>query len=400
MKVQCPKCSAAYQIDKSKLPPKGAYGRCPKCQTRFLVKKEAVPRDRAKWEDNKICPKCGYERQPSDVALDYKCPLCGVVYSEVSAKTREGEAKQKLRAVAGHQRKLGQQGVQKRNIGKRKKIITISISLILITVYFGAKLYVEKAAKTKIDNAIAKLGDVVNIDYENINADLLRLNLHIQGVSVSRPEQKEKVNITDIIIYDIDSGSRIPSYLNLEINGIRGNAGGLGGLGELGYNTIEGDIELDYRYDGEKKEFQLNKFKCSAAEMEAVETSFHLGNVHINQKNILALLFGYPQILLYQATLNYKDNSLVPRLFELGAKKNGKGVNDFKLEIIQKIDHMISKEGDEVSAETLRAIKGFIDDPKKIEISASPRKPVPIGFIQGLKDFRSISKFLNLKITK
>ena len=132
MKVQCPKCSAAYQIDNSKLPPKGAYGKCPKCQTRFLVKKEAVPRDKAKWEDNKICPKCGYERQPHDVAPDYKCPLCGVVYSEVIAKPREGEAKQKLRAVAGHQRKLGTQGVQKRKIGKRKKIIIISILLILI----------------------------------------------------------------------------------------------------------------------------------------------------------------------------------------------------------------------------------------------------------------------------
>lgn len=283
---------------------------------------------------------------------------------------------------------------------KRIRVITITIVLVLIAVYFGAKLYVEKAAKTRIDNAIAKLGGAVNIDYEDISADLLRLNLHIEGVSVSQAGQKKKVHISDIVIYDIDSGSGIPSYLNLEINGIRGDVGDLGGLGELGYNTIEGDIKLDYRYDGEKKEFQLNKFRCSAAEMGAIETSFHLGNVHIEQKNILALLFGYPQILLHQATLNYKDNSLVPRLFELGAKKNGKGLNDFKLEIIQKIDHMISKEGDEFSAETLRAIRGFIDDPKKIGISVSPQKPVPIGLIQGLKDFQSISKLLNIKITK
>lgn len=283
---------------------------------------------------------------------------------------------------------------------KRIRVITITIVLVLIAVYFGAKLYVEKAAKTRIDNAIAKLGGAINIDYEDISADLLRLNLHIEGVSVSQAGQKKKVYITDIVIYDIDSGSGIPSYLNLEINGIRGDVGDLGGLGELGYNTIEGDIKLDYRYDGEKKEFQLNKFRCSAAEMGAIETSFHLGNVHIEQKNILALLFGYPQILLHQATLNYKDNSLVPRLLESGAKKNGKGLKDFKLEIIQKIDHMISKEGDEFSAEILRAIRGFIDDPKKIGISVSPQKPVPIGLIQGLKDFQSIGKLLNLKITK
>ncbi len=346
------------------------------------------------------CPKCGCKRQPSDVAPEYKCPLCGVVYSEVHAKTSAGEAKQELRSVVGHERKSEQQDVQKRNIGKRKKVVTIGIVLVLIAVYFGAKLYVEKAAKKRIDNAIAKLGGAVNIDYKNIRADLLRLNLHIEGVSVSHAGQKEKVNIADIVIYDIDPGSGIPSYLNLEFNGIRGNVGDLGGLGELGYNTIEGDIKLDYRYDGKKREFQLNKFSCSAAEMGAIETSFHLGNVHIDQKNILALLFGYPQILLYQAALNYKDNSLVPRLIESGAKKNGKGINDFKLEIIQKIDHLISKEGDEFSAETLRTIRGFIDDPKRIGISVSPQKPVPIGLIQGLKDFQSISKLLNLKITK
>ena len=283
---------------------------------------------------------------------------------------------------------------------KRIRVITITIVVILIAVYFGAKLYVEQAAKKRIDNAIAKLGGAVNIDYEDISADLLRLNMHIEGVSVSQAGQKEKVNITDIVIYDIDPGSGIPSYINLEINGIRGNVGDLGGLGELGYNTIEGDIKLDYRYDGKKREFQLNKFRCSAAEMGAIETSFHLGNVHIEQTNILALLFGYPQILLHQATLNYKDNSLVPRLFESGAKKNGQGLSDFKLEIMQKIDQMISKKGDEFAAETLRAIRGFIDDPKKIGISASPQKPVPIGLIQGLKDFQSISKLLNLKITK
>lgn len=30
----------------------------------------------------KACPKCAYERQPSDVAPDYACPSCGLVYAK------------------------------------------------------------------------------------------------------------------------------------------------------------------------------------------------------------------------------------------------------------------------------------------------------------------------------
>jgi len=39
MKIECPKCKAFYNVDDSKIPERGIYGRCPKCQARFLVKK-------------------------------------------------------------------------------------------------------------------------------------------------------------------------------------------------------------------------------------------------------------------------------------------------------------------------------------------------------------------------
>ncbi len=39
MKVQCPKCEAAYKISDSKIPDKGGYARCFKCQARFFLMK-------------------------------------------------------------------------------------------------------------------------------------------------------------------------------------------------------------------------------------------------------------------------------------------------------------------------------------------------------------------------
>ena len=41
--------------------------------------------------DRKQCPKCGYVRQPSDMAPDYECPNCGVVYAKVEAMMKKTE---------------------------------------------------------------------------------------------------------------------------------------------------------------------------------------------------------------------------------------------------------------------------------------------------------------------
>jgi len=35
---------------------------------------------------DKKCLKCGYERKDSDMAPDYACPGCGVIYSKYKAK--------------------------------------------------------------------------------------------------------------------------------------------------------------------------------------------------------------------------------------------------------------------------------------------------------------------------
>jgi hypothetical protein len=32
------------------------------------------------------CVKCGYERQPTDIAPDYECPKCGVVYAKAEGR--------------------------------------------------------------------------------------------------------------------------------------------------------------------------------------------------------------------------------------------------------------------------------------------------------------------------
>jgi len=37
MIIECPRCKAAYDINKAKIPPNGAYVRCKTCETRFFI---------------------------------------------------------------------------------------------------------------------------------------------------------------------------------------------------------------------------------------------------------------------------------------------------------------------------------------------------------------------------
>jgi predicted Zn finger-like uncharacterized protein len=89
MKIQCPECKAAYNIDGSKIPDSGVYARCRKCQARFLVSKQTKSQEASsavKTEQlhTKVCPRCSYHRQPDDdkFTASTECPKCGVIYDK------------------------------------------------------------------------------------------------------------------------------------------------------------------------------------------------------------------------------------------------------------------------------------------------------------------------------
>lgn len=76
MKGECPNCGAVYQIDNSKIPDEGGYGRCPKCQTRFFIKKEFSSQSKLIR-----CPRCG-----RDVERSNFCSNCGFDFWDIQGK--------------------------------------------------------------------------------------------------------------------------------------------------------------------------------------------------------------------------------------------------------------------------------------------------------------------------
>lgn len=285
----------------------------------------------------------------------------------------------------------------------KKRVTIIGVAVLLIAVYFVIKIYASNHAEKIVDKSIAKIANFVDVDYKKVSVDLLGLNVHISDILVFTADAKEKIKIDEIIINDVDDKSNIPTFLSISINGIELNINELGEdaeeIRELGYSgKLLFNLSADYNYDQEKKELNVNRIGIGADKVGEINISMHLGNINLDPKQIIKILFTYPQIMLYEAKINYEDASLVQRLMKLEAQKNNKSVKDFKRSLIQNLKKEIEEEKDKFTKKALVEIKEFIDDPEEFSISVFPAKPKPLGRIMRCNDGKEAIKLLNVKI--
>ncbi len=284
----------------------------------------------------------------------------------------------------------------------KKKIVVGVLIVVLIAVYVGVKTYAGRVAERKVNKAIGKVANYADVSYGKISVDLLGLNTRINDVTITPLGAKEKTVIDDIVIYDVDDKSKIPSYLHIALRGININVDSLENdarqLKELGYNEIKANMEWKHKYDANGKEFYLDSLSSGVDKMGTIDLKFHISNIDLGSDNILSIFLFFPKILIHSAELSYRDDSLVPRLLKRGAKKEDKEVDSIISEITKDIDKEILRANNEFAKEAMEALKKFIKNPDKIVITVSPERPVPVGSIQKTEDSEELLKLLNVKI--
>lgn len=285
---------------------------------------------------------------------------------------------------------------------KNMKIVGIGV-VVFVAMYSGAKMYASTVAEDKINIAIANIANYADVDYKSASVDLFGLDVHISDVVISPANSKEKVNINEIVIYDLDEESDIPLFLNISFNGIEMPIDNLGGnaerIKELGYkDNVILNASLKYRYNKETREINFNKLKIGADDAGDLDASFRLGNIGISPEEIIGVLFTFPEIILHDIKISYNDDSLVERLLELAAKEQNKNVKQMKDEAMQNIAMEIEREQDKFTRNALKEIKDFIDDPERLVISIEPKDPLPLGRLLDVNDPKDIIKLLNVKI--
>ena len=282
-----------------------------------------------------------------------------------------------------------------------KKFIVV---IVLIVVIIGGKFYIDHQAKKEVDAAINEVSNRVNLTYKKVNRDLLGWNTHIKDATLAPVGSKAKMQVEDVIVYNHNKPNENPVRLHIAFKGIRLgiNADNFGDqakrLNQLGYQQeIKGEMELDYRYDREKKVFDLETFRMGAQEVGHLTAELHLSNIDLNPNNFAFLLLTFPTILLNRAEIGYQDDSLMPRLQKAAADQEGKTVAELVDSITKDLDEKIAKEDNKFSKDALKALKKFVQHPEKITVTIAPKEPVAIGRFQRLDPIK-LPEMLNMKI--
>ena len=282
---------------------------------------------------------------------------------------------------------------------KKPQIIGLGAAIIIGFAYVGAKMYASSIAEEKIDIAIANLVNYVDVDYRNVSVDLLGFDVHVSDIVISPVSSEEKINIDEIVVFDIDKESDMPFSLHIALNGIQIPIDQIEAVKKLGYKDhMLLNADIDYEYNKNEKEIVLNKIQLGAEEVGDIALTFRLSNIDLNPKNVLALLFSYPQIILHNATIMYRDDSLIDRLIKFQAEDQGLEVAQMKDHAITGIENAIAVEEDEFTKSVLTEIKNFVNSPEEISISIRPSKPLPFGRIMRIETPKDLITALNLKI--
>jgi hypothetical protein len=101
----------------------------------------------------KTCVKCGYMRRDSDVAPEYECPRCGVVYAKVEAAMAAANAKTPSLAIEGNSAEAILPKHRKRRLFA---IIGIAILVVGIASWFGYKKIRRANAEAALRDAISE----------------------------------------------------------------------------------------------------------------------------------------------------------------------------------------------------------------------------------------------------
>ena len=279
-----------------------------------------------------------------------------------------------------------------------------TLPIVLVALYFGINLYAERRVQKEVDNAIAEMSSFADVQYEDVDFDLFSRKASIKGVVISPVGEERRLSIDRVVVLKAKGEKTFFTRLHILFMGVRVESGEAGEkvaafLDDLGYEPEEmkADIELDYRFKPEERDFRLKTLTYRVKNMGEISLSLHLSNIDLRD-DALSLLLSFPRILIHEAKLSYRDDSLVPRLLRAMAEKRGISVDSMIKEITAEVERGISEEGEQIAAEALEAFRKFLEDPEEISLIISPKNPLPLARIKRARDPAQLLRILNFRI--
>jgi hypothetical protein len=151
----------------------------------------------------------------------------------------------------------------------------------------------------------------------------------------------------------------------------------------MGYRDVTAAVEGGYSFDSENQILKLEQLRVQADSLGSAELSLHLNNINPRNmkgipKNIVIFLAMISGVKIAGAEFKYEDDSLVRKLFSLGASRSNQSVDSFIKDMIDQVDKLLLENKHPKAQMLLNNIRDFIVSPEKIHILIKPQKPVPV----------------------
>lgn len=288
---------------------------------------------------------------------------------------------------------------------KNPLIIVAGLTALAGAAWFGATAYANNLARQQIDQELLDARDLADIQYDDVQVDLLTRSVSLKHVSIAPANGGEPVLIEELILDEFDQSSDIPSFLSAKILGAQVNAASLGELGdrirELGYpETLSLNSDISYRYDDLGRELDINNLSLSADDAGTLNARLKLGNIQLgtDEMAFFRLIFGYPNLLVHGAELTFTDRSLVERIMQQRGKAEGLTGDQATNKTLAALDVEIANTKDPLGKEILSQFRRFIASPDTFSVTVQPEQPLKIRDIPRSADPVDIARMLNLQV--
>ncbi|BBE70655.1 hypothetical protein [Oharaeibacter diazotrophicus] len=219
-------------------------------------------------------------------------------------------------------------------------------------------------------------------------------SLTITAMEITEKD-KPPVTIGSLGVEASDFVDDYPHTLSLSVENIvvdpaTAAAGGIdtAPLKALGYDKLNLSVYAGGAWDQPSGTLTLDEFSVEGADMGTLTLTGTIGGVTADVMKALGQPNPPPDLItkltLSDASLTYEDASLTGRVLDMQAKQMGQEKEAFVGQITAALPMMLAALQNPPFQDKVAAAAGaFLKDPKNLQITVAPEKPVPVAEIVG-----------------
>lgn len=270
-----------------------------------------------------------------------------------------------------------------------------------IALVLGGQAVASHIAAKEVDKAIADVSNFVEVDYKKVDQSLLGQGTSVKGVEITPVGSSEPIKVDEVVLYDFKQQDNVPTYMKFAVNGLSLTSQSMDTsemLSDLGYEgEVAANFATEYEYAADEQTVRLKKFEVGADDVGDIEMNFQLSNISLDEQAIASLPFSLFGAEFHNATISYKDDSFIERLFETTAAAEGSSVKEVKDSAIAELEAELAKGDSGLSDEFVSEMKNFIQNPDRFTITISPDEPVPMTSFMTVEGPEDVIELLNVK---